>query len=229
MFLPWARILVDQAAARVGAQGRVVGLDLNPAMLAVARGVSPPAGATIDWREGDATSLPFSDASFDVVLCQHGLQFVPDRAAAVREMRRVLAPGGRALVMVLQSLAQHPVFEALMQSVARQLSLPLAATTIPFALSDAGQVRSWFTAAGFASVDIVPASITVRFPDPERFVPLAVASSAAAVPAFAQLEAPARAALLQTVRVETDSVVGRYRDGDVVTFPMFANVAVGVA
>jgi len=248
MFLPWATILLRraapqsrervldvacgtgivarQAAPLVGADGQVVALDMNPAMLAVARALPAPSGATISWQEGNAMALPFPDGAFDVVLCQHGLQFVPDRAGAVREMRRVLAPGGRALVIVLQALARHPVFEALMESVARHLSLPVSAVMTPFALCDADELRTLFTAAGFKKVDILPESTTVRFPEPERFVPLAVISSAAAVPAFVQLEAPARAALLETVRGEIEPTIRRYRDAEVVTFPMFAHIAV---
>ena len=154
-------------------------------------------------------ALPFPDGGFDVVLCQHGLQFVPDRAGAVREMRRVLAPGGRALVIVLQALPRHPVFEALMQSVARHLSLPVSAVMTPFALCDADELRTLFTAAGFEKVEIHPVSTTVRFPEPDRFVSLAVTSSAAAVPTFTQLESPARAALLEAVRGEIEPTIRR--------------------
>lgn len=199
---------------------------MNPVMLAVARTLSASAGATITWQEGNAMALPFPDSAFDVVLCQHGLQFFPDRRGAVREMRRVLAPGGRAVVIVLQALTRHPVFEAFMESVARRLSVPVSAVMTPFALCDAEELRTLFTVAGFKKVNILPESITVRFPEPERFVPLAVTSSAAAVPAFAQLEAPARAALLETVRGEVEPTIRKYRDGDAVSFPMFAHVAV---
>lgn len=81
------------AAERVGATGSVVGVDVNPAMLGVARSTpAPPGGASITWREANAEALPLPDASFDVVLCQLGLMFVADRSAALREMRRVLAP-----------------------------------------------------------------------------------------------------------------------------------------
>jgi SAM-dependent methyltransferase len=202
---------------------------MNPAMLAVARALPAPSGATIDWRQGDAMALPFPDGVFEVVLCQHGLQFVADRAGAVREMRRVTAPGGRALVIVLQALARHPVFEALMESVGRHLALPLSAVTTPFALCDAEELRTSFTAAGFRKVGILSESTMVRFPEPDRFVPLAVTSSAAAVAAFAQLDAPARAALLETVRGEVEPTIRKYRDADAVTFPMFANIAVAIA
>lgn len=246
MFLPWATILLRhaaphsrervldvacgtgivarQAAPLVGADGQVVALDINPAMLAVARTLPAPPGATINWQEGNAMALPFPNGAFDLVLCQHGLQFAPDRAVVVREMRRVLAPRGRAFVIVLQALARHPVFEALMESVARHLSLPISAVMTPFSLHDADELRTLFTAAGFKNVDILPESATVRFPEPGRFVPLAVTSSAAAVPAFSQLQAPARETLLETIRVEVEPVIRKYRDADSVTFPRFAHI-----
>ena len=251
MFLPWATILLGratpqpgervldvacgtgivarQAAPLVGAGGRVVALDMNPAMLNVARALPAPIGATITWQEGNAMALPFPDDEFDLVLCQHGLQFVPDRGEAVREMRRVLAPQGRALVIVLQALARHPVFEALMKSVARHLSLPLSEVMTPFALSDADALRGLFTAAGFKGVDILSESTVVRFPAPERFVPHAVISSAAAVPAFTQLQVPARTALLEAVRIDVEPVIRNYRDAEAVTFPMFAHIVVATA
>ena len=63
-------------------------------MLAVARSLPELQGALIRWQEGNALALPFSDETFDVVLCQQGLQFFSDRPAALREMHRVLLPGG---------------------------------------------------------------------------------------------------------------------------------------
>lgn len=249
MFRPWATILLRHAAPQVrarlldvacgtgivareaaplvGSEGRVVALDMNPAMLAVARALSPPSGAAIQWQEGSAMALPFSDGCFDVVVCQHGMQFFPDRAAAVREMYRVLTPDGQALVIVLQALARHPLFEALMKSVASHLSLPLSAVMTPFALSDAEELRTLFTSNGFKSVAIIPETTPVRFAESERFVPLAVASSAAAVPAFAQLDVPERTSLLEAVRADVDSLIREYRQGDVIQFPMFAHVAMG--
>ena len=69
----------------VGTEGRVVAVDINAAMLAVGRALPAPAGPPVEWREGDAVDLDLPDQSFDLVLCQQGLQFFPDRAAAVRE------------------------------------------------------------------------------------------------------------------------------------------------
>src|SRR5262249_40502072 len=119
---PWAPLLVDVAslapgervldiacgtglvariaAQRVGSRGRVVGVDLNPGMIAVARSLPKPVGAAIDWVERNALDLQLADAGFDVVLCQQGLQFFPDKARAMHEMRRVLVHGGRLALAV---------------------------------------------------------------------------------------------------------------------------------
>jgi SAM-dependent methyltransferase len=86
-------IVARRAAARGAA---VVGADLNEQMLDVARAADP----AIEWIQADAAALPLPDDAFDRVYCQQGLQFMPDPAAAVAEMRRVLAPGGRLAVSV---------------------------------------------------------------------------------------------------------------------------------
>jgi len=72
-----------------------VGLDISPAMLAVARTTTDD--PQVEWREASALALPLPDSTFDAVLCQQGLQFFPDRVEGLREMRRVLRPGGRLL------------------------------------------------------------------------------------------------------------------------------------
>ena len=86
--------IVGRCADARGA--RVTGVDLNAQMLDVARTEAPD----IEWIEADAAALPLPDGSFDHVLCQQGLQFFADPAAAVEEMLRVRAPGGRLTVSV---------------------------------------------------------------------------------------------------------------------------------
>ena len=200
-----------------------------PAMVTVARALPAPPGASIGWHDGDAAALPFADDAFDVVLCQHALPFFPDRAAVAREMHRVLKPGGRTMAIVLQELKRHVVFQALMESVARHLSVPISVVQVPFALCDADELRALYAAAGFDEVDIRPESTSVRFPDAEKFVPLAVMSSAAAIPAFVQLEGPAKAAMVAAIRAEIEPTIKSYRSVNSVSFPMFANVAVAKA
>src|SRR5687768_16583680 len=93
-------IVARTVAPIVGATGSVVGIDVLPPMLAVARSLPVPDGASVEWREGDATALDLPDSSFDLVICQQGLQFFPDRAATASEVLRVLAPGGRFIAAV---------------------------------------------------------------------------------------------------------------------------------
>jgi SAM-dependent methyltransferase len=85
--------VVAITAARAGA--KVTGLDLTPELLEQARVSAPIAGVDIAWKEGDAEALPFGDASFDVVLSQFGHMFAPRPEVAVKELLRVLKPGGR--------------------------------------------------------------------------------------------------------------------------------------
>ena len=86
-------ILAREMLKRVGISGRVVGIDAVPGMIEVAQQIAP----AVEWRQGKAESLPFSDGSFDAVVCQFGLMFFTDRAQAIGEMLRVLSSGGRGL------------------------------------------------------------------------------------------------------------------------------------
>jgi ubiquinone/menaquinone biosynthesis C-methylase UbiE len=94
------------AAHRVSPGGTVTGLDLNPDMLAVARSLPHVPGVRVDWREGSAMALPFANAVFNVVLCQQGAAVLSGPLAALREMHRVLVPGGRLGLSVWRPL-QH--------------------------------------------------------------------------------------------------------------------------
>jgi ubiquinone/menaquinone biosynthesis C-methylase UbiE len=75
------------------------GVELSPAMLALARKRATEHGLDVDLREGDAQALPFEDASFDTTVCTLSLCTIPDPAAAIAEMRRVLRPGGLMLLL----------------------------------------------------------------------------------------------------------------------------------
>jgi ubiquinone/menaquinone biosynthesis C-methylase UbiE len=103
---------------RLGDAGNVVGIDVSADMLAVARAVAP----NIDWREGDATALPLNDGEqFDVVVCQQGLQFFPDKAGAVTEMRRALSDRGRLAIATWRSDDEIPFFRAMRKVAERHL------------------------------------------------------------------------------------------------------------
>ena len=93
-------IVTRVAVTRFPTLARIVGVDLNPNMLDIARAHSPATSVPVAWQEGDMCALPFPDASFDVVDCQHGLQYVPDKLVALRDIHRVLVPGGRLIFTV---------------------------------------------------------------------------------------------------------------------------------
>ena len=78
---------------------RLTGVDLSPAMLGIARQRARELGMEVDLREGDAQSLPFPDESFDTIVCTLSLCNIPDDRKAVAEMKRVLRPGGRLLLL----------------------------------------------------------------------------------------------------------------------------------
>jgi len=108
-------IVARTAAGRVGPGGRVVGVDLNRAMLTVAARVCPG----VELRQADVTRLPFGNGTFDAVLCQMALMFFPDPTGALREMGRVAKPGGIVVVMVPSSLDAQPAYRLLVELTAR--------------------------------------------------------------------------------------------------------------
>jgi ubiquinone/menaquinone biosynthesis C-methylase UbiE len=108
-------VVARTAAERVAPDGKVTGVDLNPAMLAVARRVAPD----IDWRQGDAVALPFGERAFDVVTCQAAIFFFLDPTAALSEMARVTRPGGRVAVQAFSALPAQSAYGPWVDMVAR--------------------------------------------------------------------------------------------------------------
>lgn len=160
------------AAQVAGPSGRVIGLDLSPEALAVARTVNGPnGGATIEWREGSAESLPFADGSFNMATCQFGAMFFPDRVAALKEMRRVLAPGGRLALTTWGSQDRNLGNAAMAQAWKERVSAEHAAKlNPPHSLSDPAEVRGLLAAAGFAQIDVQTQADRARFISPQVLV-----------------------------------------------------------
>ena len=152
-------VLTREAARRAG--GSVTGLDLDPAMLAVAARLSP----NIRWQQGNAESLPFPDQSFDAVVSQFGLMFVPDKAQALREMMRVLAPGGRLAVAVWASLDDTPAYAAETALVERLAGAAAGhGLRLPFVLGDPAEVAALAKEAGIAGAGVRLVAGRGRFP-----------------------------------------------------------------
>ena len=210
------------AAEAVGVEGRVVGLDLNPAMLAAASALPAAEGAAIEWVEGDAQALPFARASFDVVCCQFGLQFFPDRQRAVREMSRVLVPGGRAVVIVWRDIDRAPGFAVLAAALGRTIGAD-AETLMraPFALSDAGGLSRLLETAGLCDCAIHAETGDVRFAPPAMFVRSYIGGSP-----LAGIVAAAPKQAYEELVSEVEHGLASYIQHDSLCFPIEANLAV---
>lgn len=160
-------VLARRLRAQVGPSGRVVGLDLSDSMLSVARERCPE----VELRQGDAMALPFPDASFDAALGAFMLMFVPDPELAVRELWRVLRPGGRLVVSVWEGLAQNPAYATLAAIATRRLGQRAGdALAWPFALGADGKLAAILAAAAIPGATIRVHAGRARFPSIARFV-----------------------------------------------------------
>lgn len=189
IFEPWSRELINRAqvwqgdrvldvacgsgivACRIAARGAAVtGLDIAPDRLARAKLRAADEGVSVTWIEGSAEALPVRQPAFELVTCQQGLQFVADRALATREMRRVIAPGGRAVIAAWCPLEQQGAYAALDVVSRRRTGEPLFAD--PFSLGDAAALNKLLVDAKFFAVQIDTVTRQVRIPDPRRFAAL---------------------------------------------------------
>lgn len=161
-------VVARLVAQRLDGQGAVAGLDPNPAMLAVARAAAP-AAATVTWHEAPAEHMPLPDASFDTVVCQMGLQFMTDRVAAAREMRRVLAPGGRIWLSVPGPIAG--IFAELAAAMERHVGLEAARFVGQvFSLHDVDEIEQLLRDAGFHDVVVEATHHELELPLPQDFL-----------------------------------------------------------
>jgi ubiquinone/menaquinone biosynthesis C-methylase UbiE len=179
MFEPWAELLLDQmklqsgqavldvacgpgtvtrrAAHRVGPSGRVTGCDLSTAMLDLARSkISVDASAPIEYLECPADSLRVPDDAFDLVTCQQGLQFFPDRPAALAEMRRALRPGGQLGIAIWCAIEDCPPFAALATALGRVLGADIADAyeAGPWGFGDSDSLARLVNDNGFTNVQV---------------------------------------------------------------------------
>ena len=213
-------VVARQAAQHVGPTGKVIGLELHADRLAVARSLSQLPGVSIEWQEGNALALPFSAETFDVVLCQQGLQFFSDRPAALREMHRVLLPGGRVVLSVWGPLERSPGHAALVRALECHLDRAAASVIRSFfALGEASEVRSLLAGGPFHEVHLHSSTRTVRFASLEHFVWLEMLPSHLENP-VAEIDDGALSLLISEVNTALQS----YMSPDGLAFPMQAHL-----
>ena len=205
LFTPWARLLLDGldlrpgeavldvacgpgsvtqlAAIEVGSSGRVTGVDLSPAMLAIARAKPVlPGAAEIDFRLAPAERLLVANADFDVAVCQQGLQFFSNRAAALAEIHRAVRAGGRIGIAVWAEIDQSPPFAALEDAIREVAGDELADRYRggPWGMPDANQLRELLQKSGFNEVRVAQQSLPLSLESAAQLGATIVASPIAA-------------------------------------------------
>ncbi len=195
LFQPWAEVLLDAvalapgaavldvaagtgvvtraAAQRTGADGRVVATDISPAMIEFLADHPPePGAAPIETAIAPATELAFAHDEFDVVLCQQGMPFISDRTGAVREMRRVLRPGGLVGIAVFSPGHDVLPFGRLnrtLRDVGAEAPFPDAYEESGYVLS-ASETAELLSGAGFTDIESRDVELLTRWPGVESLV-----------------------------------------------------------
>lgn len=137
----------NAAIPAAASAAEVVGVDLTPEMLEVARRRAADAGVDVEWVEGDAEELPYADGEFDAVLSTFGVQFAPRHEVVADELSRVLRPGGR---LGLVAWTPEGAIGDFFRTVSAHLPEPPSFVDPPLAWGDAGHVRELFEGAEVA-------------------------------------------------------------------------------
>ena len=160
-------ILTCALASRLPPSAHIVATDLNEPMLDHAKALVGDDNR-IEWRQADAQSLPFADESFDVVVCQFGMMFLPDKVRGYAEARRTLRPDGRFFFSVWDKISENDFAEVVTEALATVFpeDPPQFLARTPHGHYDEKQILGDLKAAGFpqATLDAVSARSTARSP-----------------------------------------------------------------
>ncbi len=242
VFGPWSRSLVDLAnpkpgerlldigcgtgaAARYAAeimpeQNAVAAIDLNPGMVAHARALDPK--AAIDWQLGDIMALPFDDGTFQNIVGNQVLQFLPDRGAALVEVRRVMTEDGRAIFGVYCQLDLCPAHCAVANALEKHHVDP-AGIQHPYSFGDPLILGDVLADAGFRDVSVVRRTMEARFESPKAFVEALAAGGPSARHALEQLDDDGLPQVINDITQALD----HYLDAEGLRVITASNVAVG--
>ena len=178
-------VLTRALARHLPAEAQITATDLNVPMLDKARARTPREG--IDWRQADALALPFGDRAFDVVACQFGVMFFPDKLKGYAEARRVLKPGGRYALNVWGRIEDNELADVVTAALGEFFpdDPPRFMARTPHGYCDPDRIRGELEAAGFRDIAIEPVERQSTAPD-ARTVALAYCQG---TPLRAEIEA----------------------------------------
>ena len=154
--------ILTAALQRALPDAEIVATDLNPAMLEVAATKVP--ADSVRFQPADALDLPFADGEFDLVICQFGVMFYPDRVGGNAEARRVLRDGGTYLAVIWDRLDLNPVSHAMAEMLAEEFpeDPPRFLERAPFSYADPAQIERDLRSAGFDRVTVEAVAATSR-------------------------------------------------------------------
>jgi ubiquinone/menaquinone biosynthesis C-methylase UbiE len=202
-------VLTRAIAARLPAATRIVATDLNQPMLDQA--AKRLVDARIEWKQADALALPFADASFDVVACQFGAMFFPDKVQGYKQARRVLRSGGRLIFNVWDKIADNEFADVVTAALAEIFphDPPRFMARTPHGYHDEDQIRRELTAAGFADITIDAVDATSKAPSPRD----AAIAYCQGTPLRSEIEARDPAGLERATAHAAAALARRFGDG----------------
>ena len=204
--------LTRALASRLPGSVTIVATDLNQPMLdrAVAQhGLD----RSLTWRQTDALALPFEDRSFDVVACQFGVMFFPDKIQGYREAHRVLETGGHFLFNVWDRLSENEFADGITTALAAMFPSdpPRFLDRAPYGHGDPDAIREQLTAAGFSRCTIDAVDATSRAPSPRH----AAVAYCHGTPLRNEIEARDASGLENATNRATDALASRFGDGPI--------------
>ena len=202
-----------------------VATDLNQPMLDYAASRQPP-DERISWRQSDALALPFEEAAFDLVCCQFGAMFFPDRIAGYREAKRVLKPGGRFVFNVWDRIAENVFADEVTNALAGMFpnDPPRFLARTPHGYHDTALIRSELGAAGFSEVAVETVAEQSRAPSPR--IPAVAYCQGTLLRNEIEARAPGK---LEEATACAEAAIAERRGRGAVTAKIQAHVIVAVA
>jgi ubiquinone/menaquinone biosynthesis C-methylase UbiE len=206
-------VVTRALAPRLSPNARYVVTDLNQPMLDYAA-ARQAADRRISWRKADAQALPFEDGAFDVVCCQFGVMFFPDRLSGYREARRVLKPGGRFLFNVWDRIEENVFANEVTDALAEVFpdDPPRFMARIPHGYHDTTLIRQDLEQSGFSDMTIETKASQSRAPSPRH----AAVAYCQGTPLRNEIEARGVGKLEAATDHAASAIASRHGDGEVV-------------